>query len=68
MQVETAPDSELPPPPLTTVELLDKATFIFGLSSQQIMGILQWLYERGFISYPRTDVETCDPSVNLEVS
>ena len=47
-----------PPPPLTTSSLLQSASY-YGFSSSKTMSIAQNLFEKGFITYHRTD------SVNL---
>lgn len=44
-----------PPPPFTTSLLQQDAFFKHGFSSKMVMRLAQDLYERGFISYHRTD-------------
>lgn len=51
-----------PPPPYTTSSLQQDAINRFGLSSKMVMRIAQDLYERGLITYHRTD------SFNLSAS
>ncbi|MBI2601018.1 type I DNA topoisomerase [Candidatus Daviesbacteria bacterium] len=51
-----------PYPPFTTSTLQQTAAFKLGMSAKKTMSIAQALYERGFITYMRTD------SVNLSVS
>ena len=51
-----------PPPPYTTSQLQQDAINRFGLSSKMVMRIAQDLYERGLITYHRTD------SFNLSAS
>ena len=51
-----------PPPPYTTSLLQQDAINRFGLSSKMVMRIAQDLYERGLITYHRTD------SFNLSAS
>ncbi|MGB5034290.1 MAG: type I DNA topoisomerase [Microgenomates group bacterium] len=51
-----------PPPPYTTSQLQQDAINRYGLSSKMVMRIAQDLYERGLITYHRTD------SFNLSAS
>lgn len=44
-----------PPPPLTTSLLQQEAFYKFGFSSKMTMRLAQGLYERGLITYHRTD-------------
>jgi len=44
-----------PPPPYTMSEILRDAANILKLSTSEISGTLQDLFEAGFITYPRTD-------------
>ena len=43
------------PLPLTTVELQKTGSRVLGLSSHRIMDVAEKLYQKGFISYPRTE-------------
>lgn len=51
-----------PPPPFTTSLLQQTAFYRFGFSSKMTMNLAQGLYERGLITYHRTD------SFNLSTS
>lgn len=51
-----------PPPPFTTSLLQQTAFYRFGFSSKMTMSLAQGLYERGLITYHRTD------SFNLSTS
>jgi DNA topoisomerase-1 len=44
-----------PTPPYTTSSLQQDAFFKCGFSSRQVMSLAQSLYEKGFITYHRTD-------------
>ncbi|WP_298611841.1 type I DNA topoisomerase [uncultured Odoribacter sp.] len=58
-QVETKPSIRKPSPPFTTSTLQQEASRKLGFSVSQTMAVAQKLYERGYITYMRTD------SVNL---
>ncbi|MBS1446793.1 MAG: type I DNA topoisomerase [Odoribacter sp.] len=58
-QVETKPSVRKPSPPFTTSTLQQEASRKLGFSVSQTMAVAQKLYERGYITYMRTD------SVNL---
>ncbi len=52
----TAKEVSIPPhPPLKTATLLQKASSVLGLSSGKVMREAQELFERGYITYHRTD-------------
>jgi len=53
-----------PPIPLRTATLLTKLTKIMGTSANTIMGVAEALYNKGFISYPRTENEVHPFSFN----
>ncbi|KIE02804.1 DNA topoisomerase III, partial [Metarhizium majus ARSEF 297] len=55
------------PLPLTTVELQKAATRLLRMSGQQAMTIAEGLYNKGFISYPRTETDRFDKGMNLKV-
>jgi len=51
--------------PLTTVELQKMASRFLRINSQQAMTIAETLYQKGFISYPRTETDRFDKGMNL---
>lgn len=57
--VEKKPAKQVPPPPFTTSTLQQEASRKLGFSVSQTMSVAQHLYEKGYITYMRTD------SVNL---
>ncbi len=57
--VEEKPVTRKPPPPLITSTMQQEANRKLGMSAQETMRVAQSLYERGLITYMRTD------SVNL---
>lgn len=64
-KVQERPTSKYKPLPLTTVELQKAATRLLGMTGQQAMSIAENLYNRGFISYPRTETDRFDKGMNL---
>lgn len=53
-----------PPLPLNTLELQKKATQYLRLPGDQIMKLAEELYQRGFISYPRTETDRFSETFN----
>lgn len=53
--VQTKPVTKNPPPPFTMSTLTQKAHTSMGLAIKQTASLAQGLFERGFITYPRTD-------------
>lgn len=62
LEIEEKPVNRKPAPPFITSTLQQEANRKLGLSARETMRIAQGLYERGFITYMRTD------SVNLSES
>ncbi|ETI22040.1 hypothetical protein G647_06111 [Cladophialophora carrionii CBS 160.54] len=56
-KVQKKPTSKWRPLPLTTVELQMQGSRFLRLSSQQVMTVAEKLYQKGFISYPRTETD-----------
>lgn len=54
-EIEESNVLRYPPPPFTTSLLQQDAFYKFGFSSKMTMSIAQSLYERGLITYHRTD-------------
>lgn len=54
-QKEEKEEERLPKPPFITSTLQTEICRKFGISAKQVMSIAQTLYEKGVISYPRTD-------------
>lgn len=63
--VQKKPTKKWKPLPLTTVELQKMATRFLRLSGQDTMRIAEALYQKGFISYPRTETDRFDKAMNL---
>lgn len=63
--VQERPTRKYKPLPLTTVELQKAATSLLRMSGQNAMNIAESLYNKGFISYPRTETDRFDKGINL---
>ena len=57
VRVEEKPTSKYRPLPLRTVEFQKAASRFLKISSDQVMNLAEKLYNRGFISYPRTETD-----------
>ncbi|KAI0456111.1 DNA topoisomerase [Xylaria acuta] len=64
-KVQEKPTKKWKPLPLTTVELQKMATRFLRMTGQQAMETAEGLYNKGFISYPRTETDRFDPGMNL---
>ncbi len=65
IKVQEKPTKKWKPLPLTTVELQKMASLFLRMNSQQAMTIAENLYNKGFISYPRTETDKFDKDMNL---
>lgn len=64
-KVQEKPTRKYKPLPLTTVELQKAATRLLRMTGQQAMTLAEGLYNKGFISYPRTETDRFDKGMNL---
>lgn len=64
-KVQEKPTKKWKPLPLTTVELQKMATRFLHMTGQQAMTVAESLYNKGFISYPRTETDRFDKGMNL---
>ncbi|KAI1808598.1 prokaryotic type I DNA topoisomerase [Daldinia bambusicola] len=64
-KVQEKPTKKWKPLPLTTVELQKMATIFLHMTGQQAMEAAENLYNKGFISYPRTETDRFDSGMNL---
>lgn len=64
-KVQTKPTSKWKPLPLTTVELQKMGSRFLRMDSQRVMQIAEQLYQKGWISYPRTETDQFDRGINL---
>ncbi|KKY35915.1 putative dna topoisomerase [Diaporthe ampelina] len=65
VKVQEKPTKKWKPLPLTTVELQKMATRFLRMTGQQALNVAETLYQRGFISYPRTETDQFDKGMNL---
>jgi DNA topoisomerase III len=65
-KVQTKPASKWKPLPLTTVELQKCGSRFLHMNSHRVMQIAEGLYQKGWISYPRTETDQFDPGMNLQ--
>jgi DNA topoisomerase-3 len=63
--VQQKPKSKWRPLPLTTVEMQKQGSRFLHLSAHQIMEHAEKLYQKGFVSYPRTETDQFDPGMDL---
>ncbi|KAK4186562.1 putative DNA topoisomerase 3 [Podospora australis] len=64
-KVQEKPTKKWKPLPLTTVELQKMATRFLRMTGQEAMKVAEGLYNKGFISYPRTETDRFDKAMNL---
>ncbi|KAG9248104.1 DNA topoisomeras-like protein III [Calycina marina] len=60
------PTRKFKPYPLTTVEFQKAATSWLRMNGQTAMTIAENLYNKGFISYPRTETDRFDKGIDLK--
>lgn len=65
IKVQEKPTSKWKPLPLTTVELQKNSSRFLRMNSHEAMAVAEVLYQKGFISYPRTETDRFDPGMNL---
>ena len=63
---EVSSVSKMKPLPLRTVELQKLCSSIFKISSHKIMEIAESLYNKGYISYPRTETDAFPKNFNYK--
>ncbi|EGF76486.1 hypothetical protein BATDEDRAFT_14853, partial [Batrachochytrium dendrobatidis JAM81] len=64
-KVEAKPKSKWAPLPLTTVELQKVGSRFLHMSSDRVMQVAEALYNRGIVSYPRTETDCFDDKFDL---
>ena len=65
-KVQTKPTSKWKPLPLTTVELQKMGSRYLRMDSHRVMSVAETLYQKGWISYPRTETDQFDRAMNLQ--
>lgn len=64
-QVEGKEKRRYAPSPLSTLELQKKATQALRIGGDEIMKHAEALYQRGLISYPRTETDMFEESIDV---
>ena len=64
-KVQTKPTSKWKPLPLTTVELQKCGSRFLRMDSHRVMQLAEQLYQKGWISYPRTETDQFDRGMDL---
>ena len=64
-KVQEKPTKKWKPLPLTTVELQKAATRLLRMTGQHAMTVAETLYNKGFLSYPRTETDRFDKGMDL---
>lgn len=65
-RLDTKPTRKWKPLPLTTVELQKAGSRFLRIDSQIVMTVAEQLYQKGFISYPRTETDQFDREMDLK--
>lgn len=63
--VQTKPTKKFKPYPLTTVELQKSGSRLLRMAPKKILDVAEKLYNRGFLSYPRTETDQYDRDFNF---
>lgn len=66
-KVETKPVRKFKPYPLTTVELQKSGSRLLRMTPKIILDVAEKLYNRGFLSYPRTETDQYDRDFNFQL-
>ncbi|KAI9658943.1 MAG: DNA topoisomerase [Bathelium mastoideum] len=65
-KMQRKPTSKWKPLPLTTVELQKLGSRFLRMDSQRVMKVAEELYQKGWISYPRTETDQFDRAMDLK--
>lgn len=66
VDVRSKPATKYRPLPLTTVELQKNCARFFKMSAKKSLDAAEKLYQKGFISYPRTETDTFPQKMDLK--
>lgn len=64
-KMQKKPTRKSKPLPLTTVELQKLGSRFLRMTSQEVMNVAEALYQKGWISYPRTETDQFDRGMDL---
>lgn len=64
--LKSKPSTKYRPFPLTTVELQKNCARYLKINAKQSLAAAEKLYQKGFISYPRTETDTFPDTMNLK--
>ena len=64
-KVQGNPQSKVRPVPLATVEMQKRAASWLRIASEEVMKTAEALYQRGIVSYPRTETEAFKEGTDL---
>ena len=64
-KLQKKPTRKWRPLPLTTVELQKLGSMFLRMDSQRVMQVAESLYNKGWISYPRTETDQFDKAIDL---
>ncbi|CAO1624119.1 unnamed protein product [Jaminaea pallidilutea] len=65
VEVKSKPTKKFKPYPLTTVELQKSGSRLLRLPPKRILDVAEALYNRGFLSYPRTETDQFDKAFDF---
>ncbi|KAH8916977.1 prokaryotic type I DNA topoisomerase, partial [Atractiella rhizophila] len=65
LEVKDKPTKKWKPLPLTTVELQKAGSRLLHLAPKRVLDIAESLYQKGYVSYPRTETDQFDPQFNF---
>lgn len=66
VDLRSKPTSKYRPLPLTTVELQKNCARFFKINAKQSLDAAEKLYQKGFLSYPRTETDTFPDKMDLK--
>nr|XP_019008510.1 DNA topoisomerase III [Kwoniella pini CBS 10737]OCF47291.1 DNA topoisomerase III [Kwoniella pini CBS 10737] len=65
LKVETKPTTKWYPLPLTTVELQQSGSRLLRMAPKRVLDIAEKLYQKGILSYPRTETDQYDKAFDF---